>query len=164
MKNKRLTYILLPAALIVWGIIFFRVFKFTQPEEEESNLPFVLSPKKALITKEDSLTLQLNYKDPFLKNTLSYSSDVETELPKENTASVSVEKPKANSVFWPSIKYFGLVKKKGADKEIGLISINGQSHIVSKGQALEGLLVKEFYRDSILLVLGKDSRFITKEK
>ena len=69
MKNKKLTYILVPLVLIVWGLIIYRIFNTIHNTDDSPllNTPIatINGEKNTLL---DTFSLQLNYRDPFLGN------------------------------------------------------------------------------------------------
>lgn len=72
MKNKKTTYLLLVLSIVVWGAAGWKVYNafHTQPE-----VPTVKKETKTVL--KDSISLLLNYRDPFLGkyNTIILSTD-----------------------------------------------------------------------------------------
>ena len=70
MKNKSTMYVLLVGVLIIWGLIFYRVFAGIGSDNTSS---FAIPLKKSLQTtiqkEEEVFVLLANYRDPFLGST-----------------------------------------------------------------------------------------------
>jgi hypothetical protein len=70
MKNKRLLYLLVPAVLLIWGIIFYQVQETLMGADTEEppdrGLP---QRKKEAVATPDTVILLANYRDPFLAGT-----------------------------------------------------------------------------------------------
>lgn len=109
----------------------------------------------------DTYQLLLDYPDPFLaaskpapKNPLIGNS----QTPKQ---SIPKTEPAAPTP-WPEIRYAGLVKSPKDGKVVGFLTVDGISHFVKNGDAIGLVSVKTIWKDSILVVFGKESEIIRK--
>ncbi|CAM4116683.1 hypothetical protein SAMN06265348_103276 [Pedobacter westerhofensis] len=154
-KNKGVTYLLIAAVAVVWGIIIYRVL-FTDPPSEQD---FVAGPTPVhepfdeYIAKEDTLRLSLNYRDPFLTNAnanaAAAAEATATMAPVPHAAQPM--KPIAPPVNWGAIKYTGYITNPKTKKQVSILTVNGKERMVAEGESLEGVKLLKNKRDSVLL-------------
>lgn len=161
MKNKKTSWILLPAVLLIWGIIGWKIYAATRDNPSADVLPrstAEVAPEKSDVP--DTYRLLLDYPDPFLatsKPVATKPSGTNPHIPKPK---ISTE-PVAAAV-WPEIRYAGLVKSPKDGKVVGFLTIDGTSHFVKSGDAIGSVSVKTIWKDSALVGFGKESRTIHK--
>lgn len=166
MKNKKQIYILLPVVLLVWGIIGYRIFSAMSGDSDEP-VSFN-SPTSAWVDNAEvdvDYELNLDYSDPFLKNTARWkSSSVQSNNPNKVVVKPKIKKVvKAIPLAWPAIRYNGLIRKTNDKSTLYIIEINGRSNFMSLGEELEQLKLLKAYRDSIQVEFqGKEKRTILK--
>ncbi len=161
MKNKKLTYILIPLVIGVWGAIIYRIFNTIGGD---GNTP-IIAPSAMKIEQEegfmiDTFALKLNYRDPFLGKTIAIRSENNTEFVKQINSSIPKSLTVTPSVIWPSITYGGLIKNKNSDKQFGFVQINGQVNIMKVGDVINEVTLTKILKDSIEVKFGKQKRFI----
>lgn len=162
MKNKKLTYILIPAAAIIWGLVIYRIFAALNSQPEI--LPYTNIPefKEDTFTVTDTFTLVADYPDPFLKN-LRYRKASVTKKTKSTVKKKITKKPAENkNVIWPKIQYQGLVQRKNNEQRVGLILINGKTYLVKNSKVVEKIKIIHLYNDSVSLELGNSFKTIRK--
>lgn len=165
LKGKGAVYILIPVNILVWGFFIYRFYT----AYTEGDVPEITTSTQTIKLDElkDSINykLSLNYKDPFLregeknKGHSSSNNKTENKLPKNpvvKTPTVVVAKTATE------IKYMGLVKNNSTGVSTALVSINGKSHLVKKGDVIDGISVKNISNDAIELKEGKNSITINK--
>lgn len=119
MKN---IYILIPAVLLVWGIIGYRIFSGIAPSQKKTEEIAILSsfqPKEAMI--KEVFELKLDYRDPFL-GTLSIREK-------------KIIKPKPrvkDSIVFPDIHYKGIFSSSNKSNTIFLVMIDGYQEMFKK--------------------------------
>lgn len=160
MKNKRFTYVL----LLVVGFIYFKLFvRISSNISDESSLPVTQVDELKLenIRTKKSFHLKANYADPFLKagrisvkptGSLNNGNEPLPEPPKKK------EKP---IVYWPAIKYYGIVQKTSSKKPRALISIDGTMYKIYVGEEIiDGIIIKSINRERMLVSYQKESKTI----
>jgi hypothetical protein len=163
-KSKKSLYFLVPFNVLLWGYVAFKVYSAFN--EEEESLPAEQSVSLAKLKKGDSIIYKpaLNYPDPFLKeepkHRLSHNTPA-TNAPK-SAPPVVQQKTVSNVPSTLDIKYLGLVENKTSGSATALISINGRSSLVKKGQVLDGLTIKSISSDRIEIKMGKENIVIQK--
>ena len=125
MKNKKNIYILVPAVLLVWGILGYRIFSTIKPTiNTQQTITAIMLFKTTTLEENTQFTINTNYRDPFLG-----------KLPKKQAIkSKKVQKPivKTPKIPFPTITYKGLVSGKKNKSQVFLISINGQQYFFKK--------------------------------
>lgn len=160
MKNKKLSWILLPAVLAIWGMIGWKVYAAMNGEDEvfANNVPQTSLYSDTSVVPED-YTLSLNYRDPFFEPQQKPKT-VSTNVKKTETPSVQTSAPQVTQ--WPSVSYGGLVRQTQSGKTVGFLIINGSSHFVNAGDVAGELTVVKMWSDSVEVKFAKESRRIRK--
>jgi hypothetical protein len=147
----------------VVGVIYFKLFvRISSNISEESDLPVAQMDQMKIedIQSKNSFQLNANYPDPFLKS--------ERIVQKPSTgldpnALPPAPKPKKEKpvVYWPVIKYYGIVQKSSSKKPRALISIDGTMYkVYSNEEIFDGIVVKSVKRESIEFSFQKETRII----
>ena len=122
MKNIKSIYILIPAVLLVWGIIGYRIFSGIVPSQKKSEEIAMLTPFRPKKTmKKEVFELILDYRDPFL-GALSIREK-------------KIIKPKPrvkDSIVFPDIHYKGIFSSSNKSNTIFLIAIEGKQEMFKK--------------------------------
>ncbi|MGK6353198.1 hypothetical protein [Parapedobacter sp. DT-150] len=130
--NKKLTYPLLVLVLILWGVIFYRIFSGWSDEESAMPLPQRLAERVAPERPVDD-SLLLDYRDPFLDNV-----DGETPMMTEDSLAMAYEYVEETPyVDWSQVQYLGSVNSTGG-KAVALVSINGKEYMLKPGETVDG--------------------------
>src|SRR3954466_12525292 len=153
MKNKKMLYILIPGALIVWGLIIAKIVGNMHSDESR-----VVSQGSAMTTTEEALsdTFSIHpiYRDPFLGKVQTVYNNTGPVTPKViSTPVVKAMTP------WPSIVYSGIIKNQKLKKELVLLEISGQSHTMKIGETIDGILLSKAYQDSVEVQFFKEKKF-----
>jgi hypothetical protein len=162
MKNKKLTYFLGFAVLVVWGLILYRVFDASGGDDNDS------SPvKSAPIQKEayndyeiltDTSHLLLNYRDPFSQGREKDTAQIPLKKLLVKNRILLPPKPAFN---WGFIQYSGYIRNPGSKKLIALVSINGKDEMFSEGETKDHVKLIKNLRDSIRIRFNGKTKFIT---
>ncbi len=130
MKNKKNIKILLPVVLIIWGLVIYNIVDAFSSEEIAGSKMDMAHFKAPKIKEKEVFTLLPIDSDPFLG----------TMYTKPKTKVTSRRNP-VQEIVWPAIDYEGVISGKTFKSTIFIISINGQQHLVKKGDTLQGLKV-----------------------
>src|SRR6056297_551428 len=124
MKNKKSVYILLPLVLLIWGIIFYRIFTGTSGKQ------YHVQPKQTVkvsdeYEKPQSFKIYTNYQDPFLKNIRQKKKVQKTKKETQNNKkrSFSSRRRRRSTTRWPEISYKGAVKNQEKTKNVFLVEV-----------------------------------------
>lgn len=145
MKNKKNIYFLLPAVLIIWGLLSYRVYTSLSPTKTvaENNLPTTQFKPQEISTAE-TFTISTEYRDPFL-GTVTKKPKTKTQK-RSKKINVTPQKP------FPTIVYKGVVAAKGKKEQVFIISINGQQHFFKKNST----------KNEVKLVRGTSSEIVVR--
>jgi hypothetical protein len=125
LKKQHKTYVLLAVVLGIWGLIGFRVVKAINPNEAVVSQPMAVADfKKPKSLEKQPFDIKANYRDPFLG----------TMPKKKRTLKKRTVKPQP--IQWPSVSYLGTMGAKGSKTQLFFLNINGQQHMVRKGEAV----------------------------
>lgn len=147
MKNKKITtYLLLAASVVIWGAIAWRLVKvFKKDETVVQN-----TQSRSEVRKPDSVTLLLNYEDPFLKDTRGKTS------PKEEVSEINQENPEPDFlsqepevVQGPAFKFKGLLK--AGEKSYGLLDLGGETIMVSPREKIGDFYIVSITSDKLIV-------------
>ncbi len=163
-KSKGTVYILIPLNILIWGFFIYRFYT----AYNEGDIP--VTNENIQVIKLDDLKdsvqyqLSLNYKDPFLregennKKTHSSGTTKTNEQKPQIVKTPTVVTPKITN----EIKYLGLVKNNSTGVSTALVSINGKSYLVKKGDVIEGVTIKNISNDNVEIKEGKNSITVSK--
>lgn len=159
MKNKGLTYGLVIVVGVIWYQVFIRVKSNITAEDGLPVAAQQLDGKKWL-SKRETFPLRVNYRDPFTGSLAGMSNEPE---PVAQMPLIPVEppmpKPKPEPPQWPAIRYYGLVRKTSSSTPRTLLTIDGVFYQLKQGDAaLDNVLIKKTYRDSVVINYKKQNR------
>lgn len=164
MKNKKLTYVLLPAVVLIWIMIGQRFYSAVKGDDYEPNvvsqsvLPSEVEPTEPYV-------LQLNYADPFLKKepkprllTAARSATV-TSLPTSPRSST----PPGASMDWNSLVYLGIIENNKTTHRVGIVTLDGVRKLVKKNDRVAPFVIEEIRKDSIRVRSGQNTKYILRQ-
>jgi hypothetical protein len=169
MKNRKSLYILIPAVLVVWSLIVYRIYNAQQDDSAvySKGKPAEISSSGPL--EKLNYDLLLNYADPFLKGIKwkkkkeVFKEGEQLTIVQPNESSKTL--PDANQAendIWKEVRYLGLIEHKLNHSKIVLLEIKGNNYILKLGEIKEGFLLKRIAQDSILLKNGIKEAYIKK--
>lgn len=159
MKNKKLLYILIPLAILVWGYVIFMIFNASSSSEtiilsDKSRLPFQMKDT----TRGESFIILANYRDPFLgkiyrpRNRITKTKIIKKAIPKKIEPVIR----------WPNIRYGGIIVNKKTQKKVALVRINENDYLMQEKDVNQGVELKKMYPDSVQLIYQQKTRTIWK--
>lgn len=156
MKNKKLTYALIPLVILIWGAIGYQLYNGVGSSVENNASDFTISTIEPIDLVEEDWQLDLNYTDPFLNNSVSWGRTYQAldREPTIITPKETASKPKEEPIIWPSIIYKGYVKNQV------FVEINGQSQLMKEKDQYNGVALEGIFMDSIKMTFRKEVKFI----
>ncbi|HEX3008688.1 MAG TPA: hypothetical protein VHO90_13840 [Bacteroidales bacterium] len=149
MKNKKLIYFLMPMVLLVWGLIFYRVYMGLENNDKESYGQLSYNSGKKEDVKQDTFVLIASYKDPFLDGKTEVARVVSSGQVLEKRAIVQSSMP----LVIPDIQYYGLISNAKNKGKIGLIKFQGKDCFLREGDVSDlRLKVIRLLKDSVVLI------------
>lgn len=139
MKNKKVTYLLLAATLIIWVLVVKRVVLMTGAES-----PAAIHPELSGLTDKTVVPerLLLDYRDPFIGNPIA--KQIESAGQEANFIE-PVPQP-------PEVEFKGVVIN--GKTLYGIIRIGNGTDLVQHGETLGDFVVKSIGMDSIVFQRG----------
>lgn len=156
LKNKKALYVLLPLVLLIWGIIFYRVFSAIAPAEPMPVESFQIGSVLQGAGSSDTFSIKNDYRDPFLAKPVSVS------LPAAAKKILKKESIPAPPVVWPVIIYKGMIRNHQTGKQVYLVSVGGQESMMKPGDVLAEAELSRAFRDSIEMVYKKEIKIFKK--
>ncbi|WP_321515383.1 hypothetical protein [Marinifilum fragile] len=151
MKGKRGLYILLPAVIVLWGYIGYKIYtQIITPVQEIAEPQFKSIDFRSKSEKE-VFDLDLKYSDPFLKQVAGSK-----EKKEKNEAS----KSKKRTWMWPQIVYKGCIENH--KKTVGLLRFDNREYLVQKGMLVKEFQVKSVSKDSLVMEREGERRRFSK--
>jgi hypothetical protein len=155
MKSKKSLYILLPAVLLLWGYIAFKIYKHMSGGGE------VIITSNRVIQEciednvPDTFSLILDYKDPFLSRNII--------VPNTSKNRVRKVKPTIKHIHWPEIIYQGRMVNQQTKRSKVSLSVGGVDVILSIGETKNEIKLMKSYADSIKVQFQGEMKTIHKK-
>lgn len=168
MKNKKLTYVLVPAVILVWGLIFYRIFFNQEKSDPMNTYRSDKSLNDTASAEQNDFQLSFHYTDPFLKN-IYVPKETEQQVrvfdarpDKSNQRRIVQPRTRTKRIIWPEIVYNGIISDSSL-KKLGLISIDKKNVLVNEGVTVQNIVVFGLYRDSVNLIFENDTQTFVKQ-
>lgn len=143
MKNKKVTYFLLLAVLLVWGLIFYRAYESVSGDTNDlPNRQRTVPAPDPYTQILDTFTLLANYRDPFL----GLMPEAKTGNRKQEPR---IAAEKSTPTDWSFISYKGTIHNRKQRKRIAIFSIHGKEVLIPEGGSSEGITFLKNYPDSV---------------
>ena len=158
MKNKKNLYFLLPAVLIIWGILIYKIVWGISPKAQNNQLgeqAHKFTPK--IIEQSETFSIQTDYRDPFL-------GTFEKRKKKRTIKAKKIQAVEKEIVPFPSIVYKGIVSPKGKNEKVFLISINGKQYLLKKNKIADDVRLIKGNGKEITLQFQKQIQTFQLEK
>jgi hypothetical protein len=159
MKNKKLVYLFIPLALLIWGNIIYKIVAPANSGNENQFQSVQQIENSTADDMNDTFLINPDYRDPFLGKMVKKPTDV-TSSP--FTTSVNIVKSTPVSSTWPTIVYLGIIKNQKSNKQLTLVQINGQSYSMKIGESINAIELCKVCKDSIEMKFGKEKKFFRK--
>jgi len=158
MKNKKIKYVLIPIVIVVWGIVFYKVFNFSNDDTVNYSISEPLIEASYINSEPDSFQLSLSYADPFLKKTRIVKTKYEqAELKAKREAVLEKnrmleikEKRLIQKRFKPTkIKYGGEITNNNSNHLTAVIRIQDKNKLLTDGDLVGDVEIVKIYNDSV---------------
>ena len=144
MKNKKLTYLLILVAVVIWGGIIRRLVTYT----ETGNVPPTQPVVRNDFPKEPPKYVPvLDYRDPFLEEKM-----VRKQLVPQGTAPAVSSNPEPPPER-PPIRFKGVIRQ--GEKQYAILEIEKNIEILRRGETIEEFKLSTISSDSVILKKGK---------
>lgn len=160
MNKKTLNIILLVFMTIIWGLVGRRLFlnaNATAPDVVTAQVQPTTTYKAIA---KDTFSLEHLDRDPFLGVVRNYTVTTTKSTKKGNPVPTKKGPP---GIKWPTVNYYGLVKKASSKQPLALLKINNKTHYVKARDVIEEVKILTVTRDSIALQFRKEKKYIKKQ-
>ena len=166
-KNKKAVYLVLPLVVLVWGYVFYQLFTYFV---KEPNVALPVATEKIDIEKMevDTFSILADYRDPFLgkvkrttKRTTTNQYKGSANPVRRNNVIRSGNKP-VQVKEWPEVVYQGMIKNNNSQHKVGIIQIDGQEHLVRKGDQINEMKIVDLNKGKIEVKYGKETKQFTR--
>lgn len=156
--NKYVPYILGPILLLIWGLIFYKIYQAVYGGVDDFEVPsYGALPVFEQVQKDSSYALLLDYKDPFLGQRFSYKNNtpakptinrsISTRASNTRRKTVSPT-PTVVAIPFPTVVYQGF-QIMNRDT-VALLKVNKRFYpIAHRGDVFDGVQVQGIYADSV---------------
>jgi hypothetical protein len=161
MKKKTINYVLGFAVLLIWGMIFYKIFDTAWGNDDGPPMPAAHYREKAyddFAVKKDTTKPALNYRDPFKLSAIR-TADTAKRLPVVKTRVLSAPVIRTD---WSFIKYSGYIANPATKKIISILSIHGRSAMLGEGESAENVKLLKNMRDSVKVYFQHQTKFISR--
>ncbi|MFY9310325.1 MAG: hypothetical protein WAQ28_14870 [Bacteroidia bacterium] len=168
MKNKKLTYILIPLVAGLWGTILYKIFHTVNNKNNDFVINAnILTGSMKSESAIDTFTINPDYNDPFLGKGIKKPVPSGDQIPAVvNTTQVKKPEKQAPAqpalANWPGIIYNGIVKNQKSNKQLAMIQVNGQASIMQEGDVTMDLKLLHITKDSIELMFQNEKKIFKK--
>ncbi|TRW27533.1 hypothetical protein FMM05_02520 [Flavobacterium zepuense] len=159
MTKKSINIILIIVVLSLWGTAGYRYLSnfFTS-----DTLKAVNSHKtdiKFKDVKRDTFLLQPLAIDPFLHDAYAIPKPpvMHIKTTTINFKTRNTEKTLKSVISWPDIHYYGFIQSQNKNQVV-LVKIDDKLFKMHKGEIINGIYIKEMFKDSISLVFNKERK------
>jgi len=167
--KKNLKYILIPLVLLIWALVFYEFFSYSGSDTQLSNIPQKKPPTKNLVSDTITYELDLDYPDPFLKNSglITELSDQATTMPMP-TPQIVPAKPIVHITNQlpeykrKTILYGGQVINEKNKQITAILKIDGKNKLMSAGEEINSVKIIKIFPDSIIVSENQENRTILK--
>lgn len=147
-KNK--TYFLLTAALIIWGLIGYKIYQHIKPEKKTNEIAFNSSQHKNEKRKmKSNYQLHSGYRDPFLGSIKKNENEIHLQnSSKKASNQINSKEKQESSIF--SITYKGMVNPKAHESEsVFMIEINGKNELFKIKETIQNVTLLSGNKEKI---------------
>ncbi len=162
MNKKHINIVLIIAVVGLWGTVLYKyVNRFFNTDElaytsQDFSMPIIAKIEK------DTFAIKPLERDPFLgkllikKQNNFIPKNVVIKTPIVKTPEIKIDKP------FPRVQYFGYIKSQDKSEKLILLKVNNKLERVRLNSNIDGLIIKQIYKDSVVVSYGKEIRGFNK--
>ena len=153
MNQKAIRYFLITGAVLIWGLIIYRVATAAGGDD----FPPVTAPVHAVAPDAlpvDSFSLYANYPDPFIPDTgtVIITPTANTTTPLSPSAPAAPGPPSPVKVDISFIQYHGMIYNPSKKLKTALMSIRGKETMLREKDSEGEITVRKIQGDRILFL------------
>lgn len=154
MSKKVINGVLIAFMLVIWAIVFNKIFNFIGNDPVASDLS---ANRKIINTSafnfsKDTFKLKKIARDPFLEHTpvIKKNKVSPKKTTKKSDKKKSIKKPVIHTE-WPKLNYYGYIRGHKSKSKLILIKIDDKLHKLREGDKIDELIIKKVFHDSITI-------------
>ena len=165
MKNKKLQYILFPLVIVIWGLIFLKIFNHIRGSREvHASYDYSMAGLKK-DTVADTFSIVAHYRDPFYR--AGYIQAKQQSAPGKSVIPQRVRQPvrkeaDLSQVSWPEIVYGGVIYNEKDKSQTALLKIDNTDYLLKQGEETGGMRLVAVYSDSVKVTYMKETRTLNR--
>jgi hypothetical protein len=166
-QNKKMVYVLIPAVILVWGMIIYKILKVTDGSSKAYKPAAVKAIEGPANALDETYHLVLNYRDPFFGKQANAPTTTLSTKPKvssgnlNNAANDMTDRDMPNE-FASRITYHGIIDNPGQGSRVGLMTYQGKRVLVRKDDNIDGFRVLDVKPGQILVSFDNKKFLIVK--
>ncbi|WP_298892444.1 hypothetical protein [uncultured Psychroserpens sp.] len=161
MKKKHLNIVLFILVFVIYGGVFFKIFKKKEVQLDNSAYNSTFSQQVSDFNiKRSNFNISSMKSDPFGISKMRTRKPIVKMEPKSTFNSVP-QKTKT-SMTWPRVTYYGFIKNNSKTTRLALIKINNKLHRKREQEKIDNILIVKAYNDSIKLSFNNTTKTIIK--
>ena len=151
MKNNYVKYGLIALVVFIWGRLLINYFGLFTGEDDIEYVPEVATKPYERADSNKVYELKLNYKDPFLGNSVSFYRTKKTSPTNNIVPPIkAVEPPKKEAL----VVYKGIVKNNNSSKRTGLVEIDGKNYLITSIKEIGDIKIVDFNDKELIYFYG----------
>lgn len=164
MLRSKKTVGLLLLAVIVWGIIGYKIYSQLANSDVETVRKRAQMKKNSDNTAE-RLQFSLSYADPFLKNVMVEKVEPKRAIQKVTLQAkrIPIQTKPVQLIDWSLLKYYGVMNNASRAVKTGIVRFDGEDFFVREGDRVDVFTVVDVRDDSIKLSFENSMRYIKKQ-
>ena len=145
--NRPQVYTLIVLVTIVWGTVFFRVFKSWGDDGYPAFEPDISAKAEfENYSITDTVTLNLNHGDPFRLSNARTAVEKVAESPPPRYAAARAERKRPAPIL---ITYSGYIQIPGSRKVLSMLNLKGKGLLIAEGEVAEDVRLLKNLKDSV---------------
>jgi hypothetical protein len=160
MKNKKTMYFLIPAVILVWGMIIYKIYQAsdTGPRINKPIAEKIIEENEGI---EEVYMLALNYRDPFFGKAPSMPTVKERIKAENNVATDAITRDIITELS-SRLQFHGIIDNPRQSSRIGLITYQGRRTIVRQNEYIDDIKIVDISSGFIQVVYENNKYNINK--
>ncbi|MDX9928262.1 MAG: hypothetical protein RBS37_00240 [Bacteroidales bacterium] len=158
MNRKHLNKALIAGVIILWVFIGYGIINIVQRPPGVSGQVRTSAPSHVIV-EDDTISLLLNYRDPFMTFRLSTHEGVKKSNNSSSGVPVTVVQ-NVQQIIWPKVTLKGTVISTDGTSKLALISIENRLHLMHQGDIAEEVSLIKLETDSVTIAFKNQTRTI----
>lgn len=148
LKSKKMTYLLLALSFVIWGVAGWKVYQALRSPAEPP-----LVKKEVKIIAKDTVSLLLNYKDPFLGYYQETTPVTESPSAQDQAAVSPAPTKTSDPIVAPNIQFKGLMRV--GNTLLAILQSESKLVTLKAGEEVDGYKLTKVDYNKVILSKNK---------